>query len=169
MRKVIKFAAVAAMVSFASESANAATYLFSLSGSKNASFSIDLGKGPDDTSSSFVGERIGFTHVAGIYDGTKGFGDVSFGTFLLASLNINGTPLGFTQFAGPELFTGSASAPVFKLGTFKLTSIVSGNSTLTISQVNSAVPEPATWALALVGFGTLGAALRLRRDKQVFA
>lgn len=169
MRIGIKIATVVAAMSFTCHAANATTYLFNLSGSKNASFALDLSKGPDEASSGFVGERIGFTHVAGTYDGTKGFGDISFGTFLLASLNINGTPLGFTQFAGPELFTGTASAPVFKLGTFKLTSIVSGNSTLTISQANSAVPEPATWALALVGFGTLGTALRLRRTKQVYA
>lgn len=169
MRRMIKIAVTAALLSVSIGSANAATYLFNLSGSRNASFALDLGKGPDEASSGFVGERIGFNHVAGTYGGTKGFADINFGTFLLASLNITGTPLGFTQFAGPELFTGTASAPTFKLGTFKLTSIVSGNSTLTISQANSAVPEPATWALALVGFGTLGAALRVRRTKQVYA
>lgn len=169
MRRMIKIAVTAALLSVSIGSANAATYLFTLSGSRNASFALDLGKGPDEASSGFVGERIGFNHVAGTYGGTKGFADINFGTFLLASLNITGTPLGFTQFAGPELFTGTASAPVFKLGTFKLTSIVSGNSTLTISQANSAVPEPATWALALVGFGTLGAALRHRRGKVALA
>ena len=35
--------------------------------------------------------------------------------------------------------------------------------------VTAGVPEPATWALMLVGFGGLGAALRSRRSRPVAA
>jgi hypothetical protein len=63
---------------------------------------------------------------------------------------------GFTDFfAGAALFTGPTSAPTFKLGTFEL-----DNSTLTISAIGA--PEPASWALMILGFGAVGAALRRR-------
>jgi hypothetical protein len=39
----------------------------------------------------------------------------------------------------------------------------------TTETVNSAVPEPATWAMMLVGFGGLGAAMRTRRKQPVVA
>jgi hypothetical protein len=45
-----------------------------------------------------------------------------------------------------------------------LTSIVSGASTLQISAV-SAAPEPAAWAMMMVGFGLIGGAIRYRRRK----
>jgi hypothetical protein len=38
-----------------------------------------------------------------------------------------------------------------------------GRATLTISSLNSAVPEPATWAMMIVGFGAIGASLRSGR------
>lgn len=38
-----------------------------------------------------------------------------------------------------------------------------GNATLTISGFGNAVPEPATWALTIGGFGAIGSAMRRRR------
>lgn len=43
-----------------------------------------------------------------------------------------------------------------------------GESTLTLSAVTGAVPEPGTWAMMLVGFGAMGVSLR-RRTKQNLA
>jgi hypothetical protein len=40
---------------------------------------------------------------------------------------------------------------------------------LTINDVNPGVPEPATWAMMLMGFGGLGAAMRSRRAKSLAA
>jgi hypothetical protein len=77
-------------------------------------------------------------------------------------MNIGRAGLGFTQVAGPDLFTVSNMCPVFSLGTFQLTSIVSEASTLTISAA-AAVPEPATWAMMLIGFGMIGGVARYRR------
>jgi hypothetical protein len=36
---------------------------------------------------------------------------------------------------------------------------------VTITDVASGVPEPATWTLMLAGFGSLGGALRARRRR----
>ena len=66
----------------------------------------------------------------------------------------------FSVHTGPELFSGTTTAPTFLLGTFTM-----GDGTLTITRdaVTSAVPEPATWAMMLGGFGLVGGAMRYRR------
>jgi hypothetical protein len=161
---------VAAAIIAAATPASATLLSFDLSGSRQASFVLDTETIPDFSSSSFIGEQTRFDNVSGIFAGAPGVASVSFGTFLVASLNINGVPaLGFTQFAGPELFTGLGSDPVFNLGTFALTSIVSGRSTLTISTVAAAVPEPSTWAMMIIGFAGLGFASRWRRTQPLTA
>ena len=144
--------------------ANAAALLFTLSGSRNATFQLDSNPTPTTFSSStLIGDQIQFTNVAGIYNGVAGVATIGFGNGLAAALNVGHASLGFTQFVGPALFSGTASAPIFSPGTFSLTSIVSGSSTLTISAVAAAVPEPATWAMMIFGFGAVGSMIRYRR------
>ena len=41
--------------------------------------------------------------------------------------------------------------------------VVNGSQDLTFSATISAVPEPATWGMMILGFGMLGAAMRTRR------
>ena len=55
---------------------------------------------------------------------------------------------------GGQVYTGSEAAPVFSAGTY-----VESTGTLTLT----AVPEPSTWAMMLVGFGLVAAAARGRR------
>ena len=75
---------------------------------------------------------------------------------------------GFDLYYGDQLYTGTEAAPTFKLGTFGL--FDSGGfqqlGTLTIS-VDGAVPEPASWAMMLGGFGAIGGALRARRKTSI--
>lgn len=158
-------ASVALLATAAAAPSHAAILNFVLSGSRDAIFQLDSNPIPTTSSTSVFGDQIQFSDVAGTFGGVTGVASsIRFGSGLFASLNINGTPLGFTQFAGPSLFGGTFNAPVFSPGTFALTSIVSGSSTLTISEaVSSAVPEPATWAMMIVGLGLSGAALRARR------
>jgi hypothetical protein len=143
--------------------ASAAPLLFELTGSRSATFILDPeATTPDYFSSSFIGDQVSYNSIQGTFGGMQGPAFIGFGTYLAATLNIQSPNLGFTQFAGPDLFTVANMRPVFKLGSFQLTSIVSGSSTLTISAAG--VPEPASWAMMIAGFGMVGAAVRRRRN-----
>ncbi|MDZ4375723.1 MAG: PEPxxWA-CTERM sorting domain-containing protein [Phenylobacterium sp.] len=168
--KVALLASVAIFAASVSAPAHAVLLDFSLTGSREATFQLDSNPGtPDIFSTSAFGDQIRFNDVEGTFGGIDGAASIGFGSGLFAALNINGTSLGFTQFAGPALFSGSASAPMFSTGVFQLTSLVSGASTLTISEAAAgpgAIPEPGAWALMITGFGLTGAALRGRRRVQ---
>jgi hypothetical protein len=43
------------------------------------------------------------------------------------------------------------------------------NAALNFGPAAGAVPEPASWAMMLVGFGSIGAMIRTRRRSTVFA
>nr|WP_240047570.1 PEPxxWA-CTERM sorting domain-containing protein [Sphingomonas panacisoli] len=162
--KKIAFVMATAMIAVASP-AYAAPYLFNFSGpSGTAIFQLDSNPTPN-SSQTFVGsDQFSFRNVAGIFGGVAGTADtISFGNGIFASLSIAAPNLGFTQFNAPTLFTGSPSSPTFLTGTFTLINPFFGNGTLTISPVAAgAVPEPATWAMMLAGFGAIGFAMRRR-------
>lgn len=66
-------------------------------------------------------------------------------------------------YLGPQLFTGSNSAPTLRTGAFALTDGPNNaTGTLTVTTV-AAIPEPATWAMMVIGFGLAGSAMRRRR------
>ena len=63
-------------------------------------------------------------------------------------------------FKGSGLFSGGgydATPGVFTFST-------QGGNVTTFSATTTAVPEPATWALMLLGFGGIGMAMRRRRQ-----
>ncbi len=155
-------ASLLALAGVAAAPAHATLLDFELSRSRSASFELQSDPTPANFSASVFGSQVQFLDVAGTYGGVAGTATISFGTGpIIADLDISGTTLGFTQFAGPDLFTGPADAPIFSPGTFDLTSIVSGSSTLTVllaqdNAAGSAVPEPATWIMLLTGFSLVG-------------
>lgn len=156
----------AASLAFAATPAMAASFLFELTGGKTASFVIDTDT-PDFSSSSFIGNQVRYDNVSGTFGGTEQtVSSVSFGTFLVSSFQISGSSLGFTQYAGPEMFSGDPAMPVFAPGSYALTSITSGAATLTISELAAAVPEPTTWAMMVIGFGMIGGAIRYRKGRK---
>jgi PEP-CTERM motif len=65
---------------------------------------------------------------------------------------------------GPQIYTGSESAPVFSPGVWSVfDSSSSSPATFALSLTPPGVPEPSTWAMMLVGVGLLGAGARARR------
>ena len=66
---------------------------------------------------------------------------------------------------GAQLFSGSTDHPMFSAGSFDL---LSSSGAAAGSLTISAVPEPATWAMMLIGFGAMGASLR-RRPRRALA
>lgn len=64
------------------------------------------------------------------------------------------------QLFGPQLFTGSPSAPTFTLGTFALTN-GSNNAPYSLTIAPAAVPEPSS--LLLLGSGLMGVCGLVRR------
>ncbi len=157
-------------------SAQAVPLLFTLEGSRNASFQLDS----NPTPTSFTSLQTNFTSVAGTFGGVEttasliNFGR-SDGIFSAAALNILAPGLGFTQFSGPEIFTGTTASPIFSAGIFNLNNpFFGGPATLTISAlpggggIGAGVPEPATWAMLVIGFGMVGATVR-RRNRHTIA
>lgn len=170
MRFLFKAGAAIAAVT-ASLPASAAALLFDFSGpSGTAQFQLDSNPVPDFSRTVLPGsDQFGFNDVAGIFGGVPGTAStISFGTGIIADLNIVAPNLGFTQFSGstPALFSGTTTAPIFAPGNFVLINPFFGNGSLTISAVSPAIPEPATWAMLLLGFAAIGGALRLSRRKQ---
>jgi len=62
---------------------------------------------------------------------------------------------------------GGASGPYSVTTRYTLTAPTTGSAFSTISIRDASVPEPATWALMITGFGGAGAALRSRRRAAV--
>jgi hypothetical protein len=164
--RFLALAVFSALAISATASADAAPLLFNFSGpSGTAVFELDSKPTPDYVNSiSFLpgSDQFGFNDVAGTYGGVPGVAStINFGEGIDAALNIVAPGLGFTQFGGPALFTGTASDPVFTPGTYNLANPFFGNGTLTISSI-AGVPEPITWAMMIIGLGFSGAAMRYR-------
>jgi hypothetical protein len=66
---------------------------------------------------------------------------------------------------GGQVYTGTEAAPVFAPGVYTGTEYSNGEKgTLTVTLVS--VPEPATWAMLLIGLAATGAALRTARRRE---
>jgi hypothetical protein len=172
MRRNTSAAVAALLAVMVASPASAALLNFQLTGSQQASFQIDTETAPNFFStSSLIGNQVRFDNVSGIFGGISGLASISFGTNLIADLNINGTALGFTQLSGngSDLFTGNPADPVFTLGSFNLSNPFFGqNNVLTISAV-AAVPEPSTWAMMILGFAGVGFLAYRRNGKRALA
>ena len=148
--------------------ASAATVLFTLTGGATASFSLDQSPTPTFYSSNF----FALQNISGTFQGAPGTLDLNLDnadTFQLTSGSTNVNGLSISPF-----FTGSLSNPTFISGTYNFDGSVfnshTGISTLGHLQLSiadvSAVPEPSTWMLMLVGFGAVGGSMRLARNRK---
>ena len=160
MRNILTFTAASAIALLASSSAYASTVLFNITGPNAISFTAEQSPTPDFFTSNFfrlyalpVTTNGNTSNTPILFDNT--------GVLQVGSFNfLGGTPYysGGTQ--NPTFLTGSYSilGPLFSYSGF-------GNFqdyNLTIRQV-AAVPEPATWAMLIFGFGAAGVAIRRTR------
>ena len=73
---------------------------------------------------------------------------------------------------GPQVFSGTTDAPLFAAGVFTLavgSPVGPQTETLTITDTAASVPEPASWAMMVGGFGLIGAAMRRKKVAVTFA
>lgn len=176
-----KFLAVAtaALLSFASATpASAATYLkYVLTGDYSAEWWIDVGTPADeattdagigfyDVQGHFPGAL--FDYVADVYFYNSTFGDGGF-----ALVDHYGGDVLLLNAISEQLYSGNEEGAFTLLtGSFDFVNFGSDllHYHLNVSEhTTPAVPEPATWALMLLGFGTLGGALRARKQTVSFA
>ena len=155
MKLAVKAALAATALSLAAP-ASAAVYRYDVTG--DATFSFDL-----DDQDLFIYEPGNFAiYTFGATPDAVGFGDASVGGgFLLG--NLDGGALLFISI-GPQLYA-DGPVPSLLTGTFKLGNPFGGPGgyTLNVTQLAAAVPEPGAWALLILGFGAVGAALRRAR------
>jgi hypothetical protein len=158
------FASVALATIASAASATSPIYTFTLTGDYQAEWTL-----PASPTNIFFGDGFeveGRGTMAGVPDTVAVFafvGPQSGGGLQLNLLEDFGFFLVFDG-AGDVLFTGPSSSPTFKTGTFSLTrrGLGVGTGVLTIAGQAPAIPEPASWALMIAGFGLVGSALRRR-------
>ncbi len=155
-------------LSMLATAAQAAVFRFSLGNAGEAIWQIDTRNSPAQEDSS----GLTYARVTGAFRDAGASGvDIDFfsGTADPAGgLRLTDVDSGAgVWYSGPTLFTGTGQSLAFTIGTFALTDVNDGSSTLlSISDVTAAaVPEPATWLMTILGFGSIGAALRHPRRR----
>jgi hypothetical protein len=169
---------------------NGITYTLTLDSITNGGLTgnFTLGISGINTASDTEGGRTGINAFA-FNDGSTVTGGTSTGfTFMLGGLNstgCDGSGAGFFCFtnAGYILPSGSSTSLDFSVTNttdawaswspdFKIDWTGSKNNYDLVSlaiPLNTAVPEPATWAMMLLGFAGIGMTIRKRRTGQVLA
>jgi hypothetical protein len=159
-KMMLRSGLAAAVLALSAVQAQAATLVFTLTGAYSAVWQLDSNPVP-----SLVlpgGFRV--ASVAGTFGGTAQsvtidfFAPSSSGGLIISAGGPN-----LANLVGPQLFTGTTSAPTFRTGTFALSNEFTGapaSINITPLSPSAAVPEPATWATMLAGFAAMGAALR---------
>ncbi len=164
-KTIIAALALSAATVVPAGSANAAPLLFTLSGTATGSFILD----EDATPYEIDPERSATFETDFEYGGPATSVFVDFYTTELGGglrmRPVEGTWQGSSaiyNLLGDALFSGALEAPHFTPGAYALSLGTNQpkDTTLVISALTAPVPEPATWALMIVGFGAIGLAAR---------
>ena len=161
---------LAAILAFASAPASAAEYVFGLTGPGQA------GNGVLTTTDTPVDSRgysaVNITGITGMINGLaitglNGFLGSNNLYYLTGPSFFDGSGLGFTA------SDGSQSSLYFSVGNYRLTTFTGGfaspNVSVTSSPVASAVPEPTTWFMMILGMGAIGFAMRRQPNRKLEA
>jgi PEP-CTERM motif len=156
MNKAIIGASLAAAVLATGAHAGELLFSYTETGPGAIDFSFDQSSNPTP-----LADGLGFNTQVPVSNWTGNIGPYS--SIVWFSLSANGmfdTPDGVFVVFGPQVYGGTEAAPTFAPGVFPGADQTTGlNGVLTVT----AVPEPAGWALMLIGFGALGSVLRRRR------
>jgi hypothetical protein len=161
----------AAIAMIASTPASAAEFAFNFSGTGLFFGEALVGSGTittDDTS--FVNSLNGYTvqtitGITGTYNGSQitGLAPGTFGAnnlfYLTGPFFVDGNGLGFRTATGQAVNLFVTNDTSYRVNAGGLST---GFVTASASAVTAAVPEPATWAMMLIGFGAMGLTLRRR-------
>lgn len=175
MTKILSTVAVSALAMIASTSASAAVYNFNFSGTGLFFGEPLVGSGTLTTNGvSQVSSLNGYTYqtitgITGTFNGSAitGLANVTGSNnlfYLTGPFFVDGNGLGFSTAAGSavNLFVTTDTAYRVNAG-----GLSTGFVTASASAATAAVPEPATWAMMIGGFGVIGAAARRRRRMTV--
>jgi hypothetical protein len=173
MRKIALALAATAISIAAPAQAAILTTNYSFTGSATGTFSLDCDDASDVCSLSAFDMLLGTTTFDTSNAGLIVVNDGGFPVSSVVGYQIGGTPSGVNGLTvGPTsvddflfFFANPRTTPVTVGFTTVLAGSQSGASgqiTISLAAANS-VPEPAAWALMLLGFGAIGVAMRRRK------
>jgi hypothetical protein len=168
--------AAAASLSLASP-ASAAQYMFSFTGTSL------FGGGPLNAAGTLTTSDVSsvnplngytvqtITGISGTFNGSAitGLANVTGSNnlfYLTGPFFVDGNGLGFSTAAGAAVNLFVTNGTSYRVNAGGLNT---GLVTASASPLAAAVPEPATWALMLLGFGGIGIAMRRRRTASISA
>ena len=155
--KVIATAALA-VSAMSATSANAATLLVNYTPTTDVSkpFSFNVDSNPTPLATSTGAFLTSITNATGQY-----LGRTSVDFFSLSSGGL------FGLYYGAQAYSGTTAAPTILTGTYNAlhNNNIAQAGIVTISAMDGAVPEPATWAMMLAGVGAMGFAMRRSNRK----
>ncbi len=164
-KTIIAALAASTAIAMPASRADAATLLFTLSGAAAGSFILD-----DNPTPCEVDPERSATFETNFEYG--GLASPAFVDFYPADMGgglqlrpVEGTWEGYSaiyNLLGNPLFSGPLEAPHFTPGTYALSfgENQPAEISLVISGLTAPVPEPASWALMIAGFGAIGMAAR---------
>ena len=135
--------------------------LFVASGAYGATFGpVGSTGGITQTLSTNAGQSylISFD-LQNLFGGTPNFYEVLFGGVSLFTAT-NSAAFGYTNFSTTATALGVSTDLAFN---FRHDPSLFALDNVSVTAVNGAVPEPATWAMMLIGFGAMGVSMRRRR------
>ena len=180
-------ASAAALVASAPASAALLSFTITNVGGENRgnySFELDTTRNPSIVLSDTVRYQpltVSYTNVPG-----QGSGTITTGVTFFAPIQQGGLMIGFLPFGNLRVINTplvddtsfdfrapvSAVRPSFRLGTFAVSTVAQNNGPRPFDNYRvtiAAIPEPATWAMMIVGFGAVGYAARRRAPVCAYA